>query len=367
MKAIRYKGSAMKRYLPKLLVFVLVLSVQAGMARADRWSDLVAKGRAEGTVVISTNFGLPSFREGLTNEFQKEYGIKVDFRTLGSSEMASTMLRECSVHRATLDVTISGNDGQIYDAGCFAPLKPVLVLPTVVEGKYWKGGRLKFNDPKHEYMLETITSLYGWVIINSDQIKDNELVHAKDLLKPQYAGKIAAFDPRIGGAGLNMASYLYQVLGEGFVKNFYVGQKVVFTRNYSQLGEWIARGSYAIGIGAAARGVEPYRKQGLPIKAIQLKDVAYTAGSVGVLRLSAGAPHPNAAAVFINWFASQEGQKLFSKAIAEPSRRVDVPPDDVAPYIVPKPGVKYFDTYSWDFSVKHHADLQKKVAALVGQ
>ena len=357
----------MKRWLPKLLACVLALETLPVVASADEWSELKEKGRAEGTVVVSTNFGLPSFREGLTSLFQEKYGIKVDLRTMGSAESDTLLLRECAVNRATLDVTIGGNGDPIYKAGCFAPIKPLLMLPEVVDGKYWKEGGLKFNDPKREYLLEVITSLYGWIIINGDQIKNDELVYAKDLLKPQYAGKIAAFDPRVEGAGQNIASYLYEILGENFVRDFYVGQKVVFSRDYSQLGEWIARGTYSIGIGAVARGIEKFRKEGLPIKVIQLKDMAYVAGSVGVVRLSKGAPHPNAAAVFINWFASQEGQLLFSKAIAEPSRRLDVPIDHVPEYMVPKPGVKYFDTYDWEFNFEKHPAIKQHVQAVIGR
>lgn len=357
----------MKTFMLRAIAGALLLAAQAGIASADQWSDFQAKGKAEGTVVVSSNFGSPAFRDGLTNLFQQKFGIQVDLRTLGSAEMDAQVLRECGVNHASIDITISGNDGTLYDAGCFAPIKPILVLPEVTDGKNWKGGALKFNDPEHQDLLETITSLYGWVIINSDQIKDGELTTAKDLLKPQYSGKIAAFDPRIEGAGRNMASYLYQVLGQDFVKDFYVGQKVAFTRDYSQLGEWVARGEYAIGIGAVPRGTEKFRAQGLPISIVQLNDVAYTAGSIGVLRLSKGAPHPNAAAVFINWFASQEGQTLFSKAISEASRRVDVPSDHVPAYMIPKPGVTYFDTYSWDFSVKNHVALAEKVESVVGR
>lgn len=357
----------MKALILRALAGVLFLAAQTAIASADAWSDLVAKGQAEGSVVISSNFGSPDFRDGLTKLFEQKFGIKIDIRTLGSAEMDAQLLRECNANKATIDVTISGNDGMLYDAGCFAPIKPILVLPEVLDGKNWKGGALKFNDPEHQDLLDTISSLYGWLIVNSDQIKDGELTTAKDLLKPQYSGKIAAFDPRIEGAGRNMASYLYQVLGGDFVKDFYVGQKVAFTRDYSQLGEWIARGDYAIGIGAVPRGTEKFRQQGLPIKIVQLKDVGYTAGSIGVLRLSKGAPHPNAAAVFLNWFASREGQTLFSKAISEPSRRVDVPTDNVPPYMIPRPGVDYFDTYSWDFSVKNHVALAQKVEELVGK
>jgi len=36
------------------------------------------------------------------------------------------------------------------------------------------------------------------------------------------------------------------------------------------------------------------------------------------------APHPNAAKVFINWLLSREGQEVFSRAMGQPTRRLEV-------------------------------------------
>ncbi len=36
------------------------------------------------------------------------------------------------------------------------------------------------------------------------------------------------------------------------------------------------------------------------------------------------APHPNAAKVLINWLLSREGQEVFSNAMGQPTRRLDV-------------------------------------------
>ncbi|PYJ68080.1 MAG: hypothetical protein DME76_13480, partial [Verrucomicrobia bacterium] len=36
------------------------------------------------------------------------------------------------------------------------------------------------------------------------------------------------------------------------------------------------------------------------------------------------APHPNAAKVYVNWLLSREGQEVFSNAMGQPTRRLDV-------------------------------------------
>ena len=61
------------------------------------------------------------------------------------------------------------------------------------------------------------------------------------------------------------------------------------------------------------------------------------AGSVGVVD---NAPHPNAAAVYLNWLLSKEGQIAWTK-VPRVSRRLDVPSPD--PTMAPKPGIQYFN------------------------
>jgi ABC-type Fe3+ transport system substrate-binding protein len=64
------------------------------------------------------------------------------------------------------------------------------------------------------------------------------------------------------------------------------------------------------------------------------------------------APHPNAARVFVNWTASKEGLEIFARASASPTTRNDIDELSFAPpEIIPRPGVKYFDTSAWDFTV----------------
>lgn len=350
----------------KTFACLVLLVSHVGAAAAAGWDDLKKKGRDEGVVVVGTNLGNRTFRDGLA-KFQKEYGIKVDLRTQRSSESDAILIRECAVNRATIDVTIGGNGDTVYKKGCFQPIKPHLVLPEVLNTKNWADNRIKFNDPKRAYLLEMISSVYGWMVYNTNMVKPAELKTAKDLLKAKFKGKIAAHDPRRGGAGQNVASYIYYKLGEKFVIDLFKGQKVAYTRSYTGIGEWVARGSYAIAIGATARGVEPFRKQGLPIAVVQLDDIAYVAGSVGILRYTKGAPHPNAAVVFMNWLLTKEGQEFFSKATHEPSRRTDVSKKDVPSYLIPKPGVKYFDSYEYTFNFEMHPKIKKKLVKVLGR
>jgi ABC-type glycerol-3-phosphate transport system substrate-binding protein len=69
-------------------------------------------------------------------------------------------------------------------------------------------------------------------------------------------------------------------------------------------------------------------------------------GSISFIR---GAPHPNAAKVFINWFLSRKGQILLQSSpdlygdLAPNSRRMDIPKDMLPPQNRLIEGRKYLD------------------------
>ena len=78
------------------------------------------------------------------------------------------------------------------------------------------------------------------------------------------------------------------------------------------------------------------------------------------------APHPNAAAVFINWLLTKEGQLVWSKAVNAVSRRVDVPTDHLPAYSIPKPKTRYWDSDSEEASTVI-AEEEKVLKELFGR
>ena len=47
-------------------------------------------------------------------------------------------------------------------------------------------------------------------------------------------------------------------------------------------------------------------------------------GGSGHLVVLKNAPHPNATRVFVNWFLSREGQEVYTRAMHQATRRLDV-------------------------------------------
>jgi ABC-type Fe3+ transport system substrate-binding protein len=79
-------------------------------------------------------------------------------------------------------------------------------------------------------------------------------------------------------------------------------------------------------------------------------------------------PHPNAATLFLNWVTSKDGQEVVSRALLEPSRRVDVPTSLVPEYVLPQPGVKYdIDQYSEEWQREVAPKLEERLQKALGK
>lgn len=356
-----------------ILFFVpLLYAGEARQSPSDDWDKILARARQNGRVTLGTNLGVPEFRQGVTSAFSKRYGISVELRVLEGAELVTVAGRECAAGRASMDVLLGGLSELItlLPKGCLAPVKPKLLLPEVVDVKNWRGGFLKFNDPEGQYLLQLSEfASFGRLLFNTELVKPQELRTTVDLLRPNFKGKIAGFDPRISGAGQATAAYLLTVFGEDYIRKLYLGQAMVYSTNHRQLSEWVARGTYSMALGVQERGFEPFVKEGFPLKVLNSLDDApgYLLGGSGVVKLMKDSPQPDGAVVLLNWLASKEGQEIYSRTVDQPSRRVDVQLDDIPAYLYPKPGTKYLDTYSNDFYTKKRPEVMKVLTNLLGR
>jgi ABC-type Fe3+ transport system substrate-binding protein len=92
---------------------------------------------------------------------------------------------------------------------------------------------------------------------------------------------------------------------------------------------------------------------------VDWKEGAQVTSGGGSMSFIKGAPNPNAAKVFVNWFLSRKGQTALQKYVdlygEEPpnSRRNDISKDMLPPLSRLIPGKKYFDV-----SDPKYADLE---------
>jgi len=83
--------------------------------------------------------------------------------------------------------------------GLLDSLVDKLILPEVANPKLWQRGKLKWVDNPQRYVLQTAEWVMTDLIINKDRADPNRITIWADLLKPEWKGRIASYDPRRGG------------------------------------------------------------------------------------------------------------------------------------------------------------------------
>ena len=327
-------------------------SAPSGAAKAEwevEWDRLAAAAKQEGKMVLNIVGGV-DYKKALGQFEQGFPGVTVEQTTFASSSIfAPRVIAEMKAGVYTWDIsqimTTTGL-GTLLPAGAWDPIRPVLFRPDVTGDQNWDGGfDAGFPDSDRKWCYAFTRNAQKAFVINTDLVNEGELKSAKDLLNPKWQGKMVAADPRTLGPGFWLATVLRLRMGDDILKQLYVDQKPVISRDTKQLADWVVRGQYAIHIGSMGPGrLEEYRAEGLGknVKEIELPEAAHV--SAQTVFLNRQAPHPNAAKLFLNWLLAKEGQAAWSQvAIGANSRRKDVPPTD--PTSVPVVGRDYIEMY----------------------
>jgi iron(III) transport system substrate-binding protein len=323
---------------------IMGLATAPALALED-WASVLAKARQEGTVVVHGAPGKNYFAMFVT-AFNKSYpDIKVQFSGAANAIETPKVLRERQAGIYGWDVWVSGPSSilsTLKPAGVFQPLRPVL-RPEVMEDDKWTGGfNFGWMDNDQQFVYGFDGTLQHPLMINWDFVPKGSLSSLKDLLKPEFAGKIVWHDPRVSGTGNGTSQTVYRNLGEENLVALYK-HDVTYTINGHQIAEWVVRGRYPVGIGFEEPELADFQAQGLGKNISPVPDtflpIQQISTGFGGLALVDRAPHPNAAAVYINWLLSKDGQQAWT-SVPRNTRRTDVKP--AFPNLAPIPGRDYF-------------------------
>jgi iron(III) transport system substrate-binding protein len=225
-------------------------------------------------------------------------------------------------------------------------------------------------DPDQQYILRLFNTAGANFYIYTRFAKPSDFHQARDLLDSKWKGKISMQDPTVPGTGSNQAARFYVQFGEDYVRRLYIDQQPGIARDRRQITDWLARGRYPVSIDAERDEVERLKADGLPVEAVyNLPDLPGTlSAGVGELAVMDRAPHPNAAQLFANWIASKEGLQVYARARTESPTRNDTDEASFLPAeIIPRPGVSYFDTYDWQFTLSTKEQVRLRMKELMQQ
>ncbi len=336
------------------VTFIMLASMTAhawaqGGDWKSKWEKTVKMAEEEGRLNLYVFSEGPVTFETLA-AFQKAYPrIKVTSVKGRGSQLVLRVMAERRAEKYLADVYTGGKSSVysvLYRRKALDPIKSHLILPEVIDQSKWWGGKHKHVDPEGKYIFVFIGNGGATAVnYNTKLANPKEFSPLRNLLNPKWKGKIVSMDPRVRGSfSTNLLFYYHPKFGPEFIRKFYGGMDVTFSRDRRQAVDWLATGKFALCVPCTSDEIERAIEQGLPIAVYRAVDEAARMTSAGgTLNFMNRAPHPNAARVFINWLLSREGQILAQKAGSN-SLRTDIPKEDVDRENLRVKGLDYFDS-----------------------
>ncbi|PKU22506.1 ABC transporter substrate-binding protein [Telmatospirillum siberiense] len=286
------------------------LSVQA---RDDVWEKLEARAKSEGAVAVySTSSG--GGGQFLFDEFERQYGIRVDHVGGRGNEFPERIRTEQISGRFHGDVTINGA-GSIATHQRDGNLEPHGPLPNL--------SLVRPEIPVDENAVPVRFAQWG-LLINTRRVAPGaEPTSWLDLLDSKWRKRIGLDDPRVPSSGSARFGAMIENYGRDYEERLR-GLEPIVTMDLGGLRRRLLLGEISIIIDNPRFYVDELKKGGrLPIKYIVPREGALNARfDAAVLR---NPPHPNAARLFLNFLLSPTAQRLIEADGNAPVTKVDSP------------------------------------------
>lgn len=287
------------------------------------WTKVVEAAKKEGRLTIYSYNFVGDVGLAVSQAFRERYRIQVDIITGRGAAFIERLKTEKRMGSILADMTDNSptNAKNMKEQGFTISVADE--LPSLREKDVWLADILA-TDPQDRHLISFNFSTYS-SFVNTNLVKPGEEPTVwKDLLDPKWKGKMTVADPTTGAGLLNTFVPLMRekVVDEEFLKGLYK-QDIRFALSAPDAAGIISRAERSLVITATSSEFGSFVSQGAPIRAVALSDG--TVLTAIVVAAYGGAPHPNAAKVFINWLISQEGQAVYSKAASVTSARKDVP------------------------------------------
>ena len=346
------------------MAFLLIpISLRIGLcwgASAEKsWgpmNEIEAAARKEGKLVIYSGTGhtTPESQAGVSQVFKEKYGITIEWTSLSAREISPRVMAEQRTKQYTVDIAMSGIEGNYTELKPRGYVVPVLAPSTLEKGVWRLDPATAF--PKDRDWLFINMPLRPSFFINTRLVPPGEEPNGyQDLLNPKWRGKIVIQFPWSGGTGSGWFRSVYRALGLDYMRA--LAKQVALLAGTNDVPDAVVRGQYPISIAASPARGRQLVQEGGPVRFIQPKEGSHMA--VQGVEFIANAPHMNAAKLFFHWFYTREGQSISAPKTNAISVRKDVPQDylppderyvDGQPFMMPAPE---------DFTVEKNAELSK--------
>jgi len=277
------------------LAILLLAAGSTGFAQAASSDVLIDAAKREGEVVYYASMNL-SEANAIITEFEKRYPfVKVKLQRTGSEKLLSRVLTESRAKKTFADViqTVEFSMHTISRSGVLARYAPL-------SNSFYP------KDFKEEGFWTTVYYNAYVTAYNTRMVPARQLPKTyDDLLDPKWKGTLL-----MDGTKADWFAGMLQIMGpERGLKYMreLAKQQPSQREGHELLAQLVVAGEGAFDINIPAASVERVKERSAPIDWTALGSVpAIMVGS----GLAAGAPHPNAGKLFLEFCLSREGQKL---------------------------------------------------------
>jgi iron(III) transport system substrate-binding protein len=339
----------------------------AAAANPAGWDQVIADAKKEGTVVFSFSPGGSDTNQRLADKFKQMYGIDVQLAP-AQTEFPAKMQTEMAAGKVSTDIRSGGstecrNLANMGLTQSFGDL-PISHEPTSTFG----------IDPlldvkgDHQGILFDQISVYFLVVNNQLFPPDQGPNSYKDLADPKYKGQILLMKPGGASFGTVLAASVFPRTGYGveYYRALLGNTRAVTTSVTDGIAQTVS-GAYGIFAHTISSGAQDVTKipEPRPVRLVAPSDGLM--GSIGALCFMKGAPHPNAAKLYLNFLVAKDGQTVMAGQPGEGFIRKDL--TSVTPELTPwtQPGVNWFyqDELSYDFQTKQYLGIGDQAAGLL--
>ena len=305
---------------PPVKAAVPTSNLSSPTSQDPAWQKVVEAAKKEGKVTLYSFSMTGDVGLKVAKAFEDRFGIKVDIVTGRGAEFIERIKTEERMNQVAADI-MDASSTHTFNLKAAGATVGTLDIPVLREKDVWRVDPLAADSEGH-LLVQRSHNISTW--INTNLVKPGQEPKSfRDLAKPEWKGKILLPDPSVSTSSLIV---FLPLVDRGYLDMEFVrslrDQDLKFVTGTPEIVRALSRGEMPLGLGASDTDAAPFLAEGAPFKAIALEEGTVANVNPGVV--VKGAPHPNAAKVFMNWILGVEGQTVYTKAIGLASIRKDV-------------------------------------------
>lgn len=313
-------------------------------------SATITTAKKEGAVVFYS-VAPSEMLEQLSKQFSKKYPeIKAEYYRANSAKIYERLRAELRAKRLQVDV-FHASDPALMDI-----LKKEGVLMPYQSPEY-RNYPEKFVDRDFTWFIARGHALI--MSYNTNLISKSEAPTSwKDMANAKYRGRVAIMNPRDAGGGYMWQYSVWKLFGPGFFAEMARNQPKTFD-GHGAVNDRITSGELLLGVNLNYLADRSILEKKAPIQAVYpVEGSPIVLSPIAIIK---GVQHPNAAKLYMDFLASEEGQAIFNSEYTYSMRNGY----KLRQGMTPLDKIKILEIDSADF-IARQPEVQKAIRAAFG-